>query len=121
MKLVVIAQTEREFAVWLEQQQAVPSPPEDELAVEGQQVFLGSACVYCHNIEGTNASGDLGPDLTHVMSRRTLGAGILENTLGNMAGWVVDAQAIKPGNLMPPMDLNAEELSALLAYLKTLE
>lgn len=121
MQLMVVVQTEREFAAWLEGQQAVPATPEDELAFEGRQIFLGSACVYCHNVEGTNASGDLGPDLTHVMSRRTLGAGILENSLGSMAGWVVDAQAIKPGNKMPPMDLNAEELAALLAYLKTLE
>lgn len=121
MQLMLIVQTEREFAAWLKDQQAVPDPPEEELALEGRDIFLGSACVYCHNIEGTNASSDLGPDLTHVMSRRTIGAGIRENTLGNMAGWIVDAQAIKPGNRMPPMDLNSEELSALLAYLKTLE
>jgi cytochrome c oxidase subunit 2 len=121
MQLMVIVDSEQQFAAWLEHQQTVPAPPGDELAIEGQQVFLGSACVYCHNIDGTNASGDLGPDLTHVMSRRTLGAGILENSLGNMAGWVVDAQAIKPGNKMPPMDLNSQELAALLAYIETLE
>jgi cytochrome c oxidase subunit 2 len=77
--------------------------------------------VYCHAVAGTNASSDLGPDLTHVASRRTLGAGILENTPGNLAGWVIDAQAIKPGNHMPPMDLSGEEVQALLAYLQTLE
>ena len=121
MKLVVIVQSEQQFAAWLEQQQAVPAPPPNDAALEGQQIFLGSACVYCHNIEGTNASGDLGPDLTHLGSRRTLGAGILENTTGNLAGWIVDAQAIKPGNQMPPMDLSGEELQALLAYLETLE
>ena len=100
MQLMVIVQTEQEFAGWLESQQAVPDPPADELAFKGREVFLGSACVYCHNITGTNASGDLGPDLTHLASRRTLGAGILENTTGNLAGWIVDAQAIKPGNHM---------------------
>jgi cytochrome c oxidase subunit 2 len=121
MQLMVIVQSEREFASWLERQQAIPAPPDDELAFEGRQIFLGSACVYCHNIEGTNASGDLGPDLTHIATRRTLGAGILENTTGNLAGWIVDAQAIKPGNKMPPMDLSGEELQALLAYLETLE
>ena len=121
MKLVVIVHSEQQFAAWLEHQQTVPGPPEDELAVEGQQIFLGSACVYCHAIEGTNASGDLGPDLTHIASRRTIGAGILENTTGNLAGWIVDAQAIKPGNHMPPMDLSGEELQAILAYMKYLE
>jgi cytochrome c oxidase subunit 2 len=121
MQLMIIVQTEREFEDWLEQQQAVPARPENELALHGQQIFLGSACVYCHSIAGTNASGDLGPDLTHLGSRRTLGAGILENTTGNLAGWIVDAQAIKPGNKMPPMDLSGEELQAILAYLETLE
>ncbi len=121
MQLMVIVQTEQEFASWLARQQSIPEAPEDELAFEGREIFLGSACVYCHNIDGTNASGDLGPDLTHIASRRTIGAGILENTTGNLAGWIVDAQAIKPGNKMPPMDLSGEELQALLAYMKTLE
>ncbi len=121
MQLMVIVQTEREFNAWLEHQQTIPGTPQDELAFEGRQIFLGSACVYCHAVEGTNASGDLGPDLTHLGSRRTLGAGILENTTGNLAGWIVDAQAIKPGNHMPPMDLSGEELQAILAYMKTLE
>jgi cytochrome c oxidase subunit II len=121
MKLMIVAQTEEEFAAWLERQQSIPPPPEDELAIEGQQVFLGSACVYCHTVEGTNASGDLGPDLTHLGSRRTLGAGILEYSLGNVGLWVLDSHDYKPGNLMPPMDLTDEELAQLLAYLKTLE
>lgn len=121
MQLMVIVQTEQEFAAWLESQQTIPESPTDELALKGREIFLGSACVYCHNIEGTNASGDLGPDLTHLTSRRTLGAGILENTTGNLAGWIVDAQAIKPGNKMPPMDLSGEELQAVLAYMGTLE
>ena len=121
MKIMVVAQTEAEFAAWLEQQQSIPAPPEDKLAIEGQQVFLGSACVYCHTVEGTNASGDLGPDLTHLGSRRTLGAGILEYSLGNVGLWVLDSHEYKPGNLMPPMDLTEEELAQLLAYLGTLE
>jgi cytochrome c oxidase subunit 2 len=121
MKLLIVAQTDAEFAAWLALQQQVPIQPPDGLAFEGQQIFLGSACVYCHNIEGTNASGDLGPDLTHLASRQTLGAGILENTTGNLAGWIIDPQAIKPGNLMPPMDLSGPELQAILAYLATLE
>lgn len=121
MKLMVIAQTDQEFAAWMEHQQTIPPPPEGELAIEGQQVFLGSACVYCHNVEGTNASGDLGPDLTHLGSRRTLGAGILEYSLGNVGLWVLDSHQYKPGNLMPAMDLSEQELGELLAYLKTLE
>lgn len=70
---------------------------------------------------GTNAAGDVGPDLTHIASRRTLGAGAVENNLGNLAGWVVNPHSIKPGNLMPALSLPGDELQAMLAYLQTLE
>jgi cytochrome c oxidase subunit 2 len=121
MQFVVVAEPSDRFAAWLERQQAPAPEPADPFIQEGQQIFLGSACVYCHAIKGTNASGDLGPDLTHLASRRTLGAGILPNTRGNLAGWIIDAHGIKPGNLMPPMDLSGSELQAMLAYLETLE
>jgi cytochrome c oxidase subunit 2 len=122
MQFVLVAEPEREFTAWLErQQQPAPIPEQGSLEFEGQQIFLGSGCVYCHNIEGTNASGTVGPDLTHIASRRSLGAGILANNPGNLAGWIVDPQRIKPGNQMPPMDLTGEELQAVLAYMATLE
>jgi cytochrome c oxidase subunit 2 len=76
--------------------------------------------VYCHAIRGTPANADVGPDLTHLASRRTLAAATVPNTRGHLAGWVVDPQNIKPGNEMPPSDLKAEELHALLAYLESL-
>jgi cytochrome c oxidase subunit 2 len=121
MKLMVIVQSEEEFAAWVQHQQSIPAPPESELAFEGRQVFLGSSCVYCHNVEGTNASGDLGPDLTHLGSRRTLGAGIMAYSLGKEAIWIRNSHIYKPGNQMPPMDLTNAELSALMFYIRTLE
>jgi len=121
MKFLVIADTPDAFTAWVTNQQRVPEKPHDPLLLEGEQVFLGSTCVYCHVIQGTNASGKLGPDLTHLASRNTLGAGILENNRGNLAGWIVNAQALKPGNHMPPMDVGAKELQALIAYLESLK
>lgn len=121
MEFLVIAQEEDDFARWLENQRRPAREPENALTRHGQQVFLGSACVYCHTVRGTPASGRLGPDLTHLASRRTLGARMLENNRGNLAGWTVNAQAIKPGNRMPPMYMEAEALHALLAYMESLE
>jgi cytochrome c oxidase subunit 2 len=63
---------------------------------------------------------DLGPDLTHVYSRLTIAGASLTNNRGNLAGWIVDAQHVKPGSLMPNMYLESEDLQALLAYLETL-
>jgi cytochrome c oxidase subunit II len=121
MSFLVIAEPPEQFAAWLEQQRQPAPEPADPLVQRGQQIFLGAACVYCHAIRGTNASGRMGPDLTHLASRETIGAGILENNRGNLAGWIIDSQEIKPGNRMPLMYLSADELQALLAYMETLE
>ena len=121
MQLVVVAEPEAEFLAWIEQQQQPAPEPVDPLVQEGQQIFLGSDCVNCHTVAGTNATGDLGPDLTHLASRRTLAAGTLDNNRGQLAGWIIDPQHVKPGNLMPPTALSGAELQALLAYLETLE
>jgi mono/diheme cytochrome c family protein len=93
---------------------------DDEITQRGLEVFLSTSCVYCHTIRGTPAVGEVGPDLTHLASRLTLAAGALENNRGNLGGWILDPQHIKPGSLMPPTNLTGEELQALLAYLETL-
>lgn len=121
MQFVVVAEEEGDFGAWLERERQPAPEPQDETTRTGQQVFLGSSCVYCHTVRGTNATGELGPDLTHLASRLTLAAGILDNNRGNLAGWIIDPQHLKPGNLMPPTNLSGPELQALLAYLESLE
>src|SRR5947209_17439110 len=71
----------------------------------------------CHTIRGTDAGSRVGPDLTHLASRGTIAAGTLKNTTGNLAGWIMNSQSIKPGNHMPSMSLQPDDLQALLAYL----
>jgi cytochrome c oxidase subunit II len=121
MQFLVIAQEPERFNDWVEQQSQPAAEPADSLTGHGQQVFLTSSCVYCHTVRGTPARGVLGPDLTHLASRRTLAAGIIPNSRGHLAGWILDPQQIKPGNLMPPTSFSAEDLQALLAYLESLE
>jgi cytochrome c oxidase subunit 2 len=121
MAFVVVAEPEADFTAWLNQQQQPAPAPTAALAQEGQQIFLSATCVQCHTIRGTQATGALGPDLTHLASRRTLGAGALPNTPGSLSGWIANPQHIKPGNLMPASNLTGSDLQALLAYLATLE
>jgi cytochrome c oxidase subunit 2 len=121
MKLLVVAEPLEDFQAWLAHQSQPAAAPADQAAQDGLDVFLSANCIYCHTIEGTNATGALGPDLTHVASRRTLGAGTLNNTRGNLGGWVADPHSVKPGVLMPPSDLTGGELNSLLHYLATLE
>ena len=120
MQFYVVAQEPRDFDQWLVNEQQPAAQPSGGSAQRGQQVFTSTNCVYCHTVRGTTAAADVGPDLTHLASRRTIGAGTAPNTRGHLAGWIVDSQALKPGNLMPPVDINAEDLQALLDYLGTL-
>ncbi len=126
MGFMVVAQSNDDFRNWLAAQQQPASPPGDQTAQQGQQVFTSAGCVFCHYINGLDdktvdrSSVDLGPDLTHLASRLTIAGATLSENKGNLAGWIVDAQHIKPGSLMPNMDVNSQDLQALLAYLGTL-
>ncbi len=119
MGLYVIAQSPRDFRAWQERQIEAALPPASVDAKHGQQVFQAH-CAVCHTIRGGDAGGLVGPDLTHLMARRTLAAGVLPNTPGNLAGWVVHPQTIKPGARMPDQMLSGPQLAALMAYLQTL-
>jgi cytochrome c oxidase subunit 2 len=121
MGLLVIAEPPADFARWYDAQLADAMPPTDTLASTGKNVFMGAhGCVLCHTVRGTDAGGRLGPDLTHVASRRTLAAATIPNTRGWLGGWVMDPQGIKPGAKMPPNDMRPDELQALLTYLQIL-
>jgi cytochrome c oxidase subunit 2 len=120
MAMIVVAESRDSFAQWLVQQRDTAHTPADSLSLRGQEVFLGSSCVMCHAIAGTPAGSRVGPDLTHLASRQTIAAGTLPNTRGNLAGWIVDPQRIKPGARMPANQLSPADLNALLAYLGTL-
>ena len=120
MALFVVAEPPAQYAAWAQAAMSQAPPPSDPAAVRGQQVFMKNSCALCHNIEGTLAGSHAGPDLTHLASRRTIAAGTLRNTRGNLAGWIVDPQRIKPGANMPPNQLSPSDLEALLTYLQSL-
>lgn len=120
MAFLVVAQPPDQFTAWLEGQRDSARTPVDSLGRRGQEVFLASSCVMCHAIAGTPAGSRVGPDLTHLAARRSIAAGTLPNTLGHLAGWIVDPQQIKPGVRMPPNALEPHDLQALLAYLESL-
>lgn len=121
MALEVVAHEPADFQRWRERSARAAAPPADSLTRRGQEVFLAGRCVLCHAIQGTPAGSRAGPDLTHLASRRKLGAGTLPNTKGNLAGWITDPQRVKPGANMPPNALAPADLEALLAYLQSLK
>lgn len=121
MALYVVAQPRQRFEAWLAAQLVATPPPTDSVALAGQKVFLAGPCSNCHTIAGTSAHGTVGPDLSHLGSRLSLGAGTIPNTIGNLAGWIVDPQSIKPGVDMPSNQLEARDLQAIIRYLESLQ
>jgi cytochrome c oxidase subunit II len=121
MGLDVIAEPKDDFERWRARQLRPAKEPETDEQRRGRQVFLSGPCAMCHAIQGTRAGGILGPNLTHLASRLSIGAGRLPNTRGHRAGWITDPQRQKPGNSMPPIVLPPDDLQALLAYLDSLE
>ncbi len=120
MALVVVAEPPAAYESWRAAQLQTAPPPATALQSRGKAVFLALPCPACHTIAGTQAGGKIGPDLTHLASRQTLAAGTLPNTRGHLAGWVLDPQTQKPGNKMPAVALQPDDLQALLAYLESL-
>lgn len=121
MGFYLVAESNDDFQKWQQQQIKPAMDPQNAAQLEGRQVFLRSTCVMCHTIRGTIAGSRVGPDLTHIASRLTIGAATLPNNIGNLAGWIEDSQHIKPGNRMPPNPLSGDDLNALLAYLTNLQ
>ena len=121
MAFHVVAESPERYARWVSRQQQPAVNATDSVASRGRELFLTGSCAMCHSIEGTPAGSHVGPDLTHVASRRTIAAGTLPNTRGALAGWIVDPQRIKPGTHMPANQLKPQDLDALLTYLQTLE
>lgn len=119
MRFEVIAETSTQFAAWVRHQQTAPAEVTGE-AARGRQIFRELTCVNCHSIQGTDTSGNAGPDLTHLASRRSLGAGIVPNTPENLRRWLVNPQQVKPGAMMPKFNLTSEQIDHLLAYFETL-
>jgi cytochrome c oxidase subunit 2 len=122
MRVAVIAQPEADYAAWLKLQSQPAAAPETMLSRRGAEIFQAAACPLCHTIEGTRAQGSVGPELTHVASRRYIAGGMLENNPATLRAWVTHAQSLKPGAKMPDLaTFTGDELQALVAYLETLE
>jgi len=119
MLLRVYVHTSEGFERWVNEQKsfAASSPA----VAAGRLVYERTACINCHAVKGTVGDGRFGPDLTHLMSRETLGSGVLTNSPENLHAWIKSPDRFKPGVLMPAMNLSASELDQLVAYLATLK
>jgi cytochrome c oxidase subunit 2 len=116
MLLRVYVDTREDFDRWVRQQQQAA-----QIGLErGQRIFESTACVNCHTISGTAATGKFGPDLTHLMSRETIAAGAAPNTHEKLRLWIKNPDAVKPGSKMPAMGLSDPDVDAITAYLETL-
>jgi cytochrome c oxidase subunit 2 len=118
MLLRVYVDSRDAFDRWV-RQQGEPASEQSQVA-DGRRVFESTACINCHTVSGTVATGQFGPDLTHLMSRDTIGSGIIPNTVDNLRAWIRNPDSLKPGSRMPSMGLTDQDVDAVTAYLATL-
>jgi cytochrome c oxidase subunit 2 len=121
MAFDVIAEPEADYERWLDGMRQPSREPSNDNERRGRDLFMTSRCVGCHTIRGTSAAGRIAPDLTHIGTRSTVGAGTLPNTPEHLRHWIENPQDPKPGNQMPPNPLPAADLDALTAYLTSLK
>jgi cytochrome c oxidase subunit 2 len=120
MAFYVFADPPAVFRRWLDAQSKPAAAAGSGLAAAGERLFMNGPCSSCHTIRGTGASGDTGPDLTHIASRTSLGAITVANTPAELARWIDHSQELKPGNQMPDFAYDAGQLGSLVAYLEGL-
>jgi cytochrome c oxidase subunit 2 len=120
MAVVVDALSDRDFDRW-ESEHRTPSRPKGANATAGRTVFEEQACAGCHTVSGTSARGDVGPNLSDFGERKTIGAGAFLNDPAHLAEWLRDTQRVKPGALMPTLDLTNTQIRQLVAYLEELK
>jgi cytochrome c oxidase subunit 2 len=120
MRLLVFAHDPQDFQTWVRQQQSPARPASSDVAA-GEKLFLAGECVNCHAIEGTDAAATTGPDLTHFASRQTFAGATFNLTEENLATWLRDPPAMKPGALMPDYGLTEQHIAQLVSYLLSLE
>jgi cytochrome c oxidase subunit II len=120
MAFLVVAEPPEQFKQWWDRQLEGAGDPGSRPVAEGQTEFV-RRCGACHTVRGTLAGGAVGPDLSHLMSRRTLASGILPNNIGYLSAWIADPQGIKPGSPMPRVDLTGAELDHIRSFLASLQ
>ncbi|MCT8999864.1 cytochrome c oxidase subunit II [Chelativorans intermedius] len=122
MAFYVVAMEPEAFETWASHQTAPSEQPVTDELRSGQELFIANGCGACHTVRGTSARGEIGPDLTHVGGRLSIGAGTLPTNKGTLAGWVASTQHLKPEVFMPSFgNLEGKELRAIAAYLESLE
>jgi cytochrome c oxidase subunit 2 len=122
MRLLAIAQPEKQYQAWLAAQRAPGAEPTTPQAQAGKQIFLGSPCAVCHKVSGTIAGGTVAPDLTHIGSRKMIAANVYINNDAYLEAWITHAQSLKPDCLMPNLtQFSGEQLTDLVAYLRQLK
>lgn len=120
MRLRVIAHEPEEFEQWLDDQSKPASASLSGAAADGEEIFMNT-CVSCHAVKGTDASGTIGPDLTHFATRETFAGATFENNTQNLQRWIDNPPAMKPGAQMPDYGLSSQEIDAVVAYLQSLD
>jgi cytochrome c oxidase subunit 2 len=122
MLITLVAHTPSDYEAWIPEAVRVANIPLDPNTRVGRELFLSLACAGCHKVEGTTAAGKIGPDLTHLMSKQSIAGGALSPVNEeNLKRWISNPPAVKPGTLMPKLDLSEQQINDIVLFLQTLK
>jgi cytochrome c oxidase subunit 2 len=123
MGLTLIAESKGSYEAWKASQRMPARQPQTAAEKRGQEIFQTSACVLCHVIRSETSKGfsNVAPELTHLKSRLSIGAGAAPNTKGHLGGWIIDPHGLKPGVHMPTNLQEPQDFQDLLTYLESLK
>jgi cytochrome c oxidase subunit 2 len=122
MLITLVAHPQNEYNAWAMKAVQDANVPLDPNTKVGRELFLSLACAGCHTIKGTTAGGKVGPELTHLMSKRTIAGGALSPVNAeNLRRWISNPPAVKPGTLMPKLDLSQKQIDDIVLFLQTLK
>jgi cytochrome c oxidase subunit 2 len=121
MAILIVAESPEDYENWRRAQVSPAVAPTTREQQDGRKIFSEKACGSCHTVRGTSSAATVGPDLTHVGGRHYIAAGMIETSRGSLAAWIADPQTIKPGNNMPMVPLNADEINAVSDYMASLK
>lgn len=121
MRIIAKVVPPEQFDSWLEKQKAPEGAVGSAASQRGKKLFMAATCVECHRVAATEALAEIGPDLTHIAQRTTLGAGVIPNNTENLTRWIMNPQEFKPGVNMPDMRLTYDEARDIATYLESLQ
>ncbi len=120
MRVKVVVESDTDFQAWVANQQAPLVQPANDQQQQAYNLITKGICSTCHTLGDNKGATNIGPNLTHLMSRSVFAGAMYDMNITNLHDWLSDPQALKPGNKMI-VNLTPDQVNTLMSYLTELK